>query len=332
MQLRYELANLLYKLKRFDEARKVAQDGIDEIIGNFKMILNLSIEHDDPTLIEVQLKILQAEIFVGMQEESLADICYINAKESLQRMLAKESGKQAVVIQIEISNVCVALGKLCERQLNELGRAGAFYSEAIQYNPENEQASILLSKIQRRQGNHAAAQNQLSGILEKNENSIEASLMMADILCEKSSFQSAFFHFRKILEKTPSNFEILADFINIAYRLDKLEEVPAYFENAKITSAKSKIDLGYHYCRGLYYRYTNSINEALKELVICRKDHCWGERALFNLIDIFLNPSNETIGGDALSSAIDNEESPNDLNADMDLSSAITADKLISVH
>ena len=78
-------------------------------------------------------------------------------------------------------------------------------------------------------------------------------------------------------------------------------------------------------------RYTNSINEALKELVICRKDNIWGERALLNLIDIFLNPGNETIGGEALSGTIDSNESSKDLIADMDLSSAITADKLISV-
>lgn len=73
------------------------------------------------------------------------------------------------------------------------------------------------------------------------------------------------------------------------------------------------------------------MNDALKEFVICRKDNIWGERALLNLIDIFLNPSSDTIGGEALNSAIDSDQSPNDLNADMDLSSSITADKLIAV-
>ena len=169
-------------------------------------------------------------------------------------MLSKESGKQALQLQLEIANICVDLGKLCEGQLQDLERAGACYSEAMQFHPEHPKAPILLAKLQVKQGNHSAAQIQLSGILEKDENSVDASLMMAELLCEKSSFQSAFFHYRKMLETKPSNFELLADFINIAYRLDKLDEVPAYFDKAKSQSAKSKINLGFHYCKGLYLR------------------------------------------------------------------------------
>ena len=247
------MASLFHKLKRFDEARKVAQEGIDGIIGNFKLF-QLIIEHEYPTVIEARLKVLQADIFASIQEGSLAESSYMNAKDTLQRILSKETGKQAIMIQTEIANVCIMLGKLCDNQLNELGRAGAYYSEAVQYHPENEKAAILLAKIQLKQGNYTAAQNQLSGILEKNEDSIEASLMMADLLSEKTSFQSAFYHFKNFLEKNPSNFDIMADFINIAYRLDKLEDVPNYFERAKLKSAKSRIDLGFHYCKGLYYR------------------------------------------------------------------------------
>lgn len=217
--------------------------------------MNSNLEHDYPTLLEAKIRILQAEISVALDQGSLADSAFTSAKDTLMRMLSKESGKQAVQLQVEIANVCVELGKLCEWHLRDLERAGACYSEALQFHPAHANAPLLLAKLQVKQGNHSAAQNQLSGILEKNENSVEASLMMAELLCEKSSFQSAFFHYRKMLETKPSNFEILADFINIAYRLDKLDEVPVYFDKAKMQSAKSKINLGFHYCKGLYLRY-----------------------------------------------------------------------------
>lgn len=70
----------------------------------------------------------------------------------------------------------------------------------------------------------------------------------------------------------------------------------------------------------------------MKQFVICRTDSVWGERALHQLIEIFLNPGDEIIGGEALVGAIDANESPNDLNANMDMTSVFTADKLIMVN
>lgn len=178
----------------------------------------------------------------------------MNAKDTLLRLLSSETGKQAEQLQIEISNICTDLGILAETHMKDLERAGTYYSEALQFNADNQKASLAFAKLQIKQGNHSAAQNQLANILEKKNNSVEASILMAELLCEKSSFQAAFFHYRQVLEKSPANFEFLANFIDLAYRLDKLDEAEPYFEYAQKASLKSKVNIGFHYCRGLFFR------------------------------------------------------------------------------
>lgn len=46
------------------------------------------------------------------------------------------------------------------------------------------------------------------------------------------------------------------------------------------------------------HRYQYSMNDALQCFNQARKDSEWGEKALFCMIDICLNPENETLGGE----------------------------------
>lgn len=64
----------------------------------------------------------------------------------------------------------------------------------------------------------------------------------------------------------------------------------------------------------------------MKEFLLCRRDKLWGERSLHQLIEIFLNPGNETIGGEALSPTVNG-----DSNTDQDSIGIMTADKFIKV-
>jgi len=43
-------------------------------------------------------------------------------------------------------------------------------------------------------------------------------------------------------------------------------------------------EAGLHYCRGLYYRYTNQFREAVEELNQARADGEWGEAAAINMV------------------------------------------------
>lgn len=66
---------------------------------------------------------------------------------------------------------------------------------------------------------------------------------------------------------------------------------------------------------------------ALREFNHCRRDPEWKEKAVYQMIEIFLNPENETLGGDAMDATdkIDAEKS------DTELLGVLTADKLLQV-
>jgi hypothetical protein len=45
-------------------------------------------------------------------------------------------------------------------------------------------------------------------------------------------------------------------------------------------------------------RYIGNPNSAIKFFNKARKDSEWGHRAMYNMIEICLNPDNETVGGE----------------------------------
>lgn len=47
-------------------------------------------------------------------------------------------------------------------------------------------------------------------------------------------------------------------------------------------------------------RYSGRAKEALQSFNIARRDADWGERAVENMINICLNPDQDTIGGEVL--------------------------------
>lgn len=52
---------------------------------------------------------------------------------------------------------------------------------------------------------------------------------------------------------------------------------------------------GLAFTKGLYHRYQGEPQQALKELNIARFDSFFGEAAITNMIEIYLNPVNEMI-------------------------------------
>ena len=55
-------------------------------------------------------------------------------------------------------------------------------------------------------------------------------------------------------------------------------------------------------------RYQNNATTALKHFNLARKDNRWGEEALYNMVEICLNPDSDIVGGETF-------ESPEDANS-----------------
>lgn len=66
-----------------------------------------------------------------------------------------------------------------------------------------------------------------------------------------------------------------------------------------------KPEAGYYYCSGLLYWRTGNFNSALRNFNAARRDPEWGQQAIYNMIEICLDPDDDN---NALSSEIFNDD------------------------
>ncbi|XP_051479134.1 tetratricopeptide repeat protein 21B isoform X2 [Apus apus] len=161
-----------------------------------------------------------------------------------------------------------------------------------------QQAMLELARLYLAQDDTDACQHQCSLLLKSDQDNEAATMMMADLMFRKQDYEQAVFHYQQLLERKPDNYATLSRLIDLLRRAGKLEEVPRFLLMAEKHSSRTKLEPGFHYCKGLYLWYTGEPNDALRQFNKARKDSDWGQNAVYNMIEICLNPDNETVGGE----------------------------------
>ncbi|KAI8811768.1 hypothetical protein BJ742DRAFT_866792 [Cladochytrium replicatum] len=295
----YKLALLQFKLKRLNEAESLLCNAIDQ-----------------PSI----------QTATGFPEKSTETLR--NARDLQLSILSK--GIRGQPAEEKAADICYELGQLHLISQGNKEKALALYNEAVQHYPSHKKAMLGLANLYALLGDTNSAQNQCANMLKMDIGNDDAILTLAYIMVQKGSFSSALFHYRQILEKNPNQYTALMYLIDMCRRTGKLEEAEKYLESTEKAALKAKMHPGYHFCRGTFFRYKNKINDALKEFNICRHDSDWGELALNHMIEIFLNPANDVIGGEALTSVTEGHSSSLD-KEDSELLSVLLVNKLIQV-
>ena len=109
-------------------------------------------------------------------------------------------------------------------------------------------------------------------------------------------------HLIHFIERRATNFPALARLVEVMRRTGTLSDATFYLEKAEQEVLQPNTDPGYTFCKGLYEWYTGNPNNALKLFNKSRKDPEWGQKAIYNMIEICLNPDNDTIGGETFES------------------------------
>ncbi|XP_016148131.1 tetratricopeptide repeat protein 21B-like [Sinocyclocheilus grahami] len=195
------------------------------------------------------------------------------------------------------AEICAEIAKHCSSQRG-YERAVKFYKEALVYCESDSKVMLELAQLYLTLDDVEACQQQCSAILKNDPVNESATLMMADLMFRKQDYEQAVFHFQQLLERKPDNYPTLSRLIDLLRRAGKLEEVPRFLEMAEKHSSRAKFEPGYNYCKGLYLWYTGEPNDGLRHFNKARKDNDWGQNAVYNMIEICLNPDNETIGGE----------------------------------
>ncbi|NWY76297.1 TT21B protein, partial [Erithacus rubecula] len=286
----YDLAELLMKLKQYEQAEKVLQQALDhEPVNELSSLME-----------DVRYQVLLAKIYSKMEKIDKAIVSLQQARELQGRVLKRAQVEQldAVPAQKQLAaEICAEIAKHSTAQRN-YEKAIKFYKEALVHCETNNKAMLELARLYLAQDDTDACQHQCSLLLKMDQDNEAATVMMADLMFRKQDYEQAVFHFQQLLERKPDNYATLSRLIDLLRRAGKLEEVPRFLSMAEKHSSRTKLEPGFHYCKGLYLWYTGEPNDALRHFNKARKDSDWGQNAVYNMIEICLNPDNETVGGE----------------------------------
>uniref|UniRef100_A0A8D0L119 Tetratricopeptide repeat domain 21B n=1 Tax=Sphenodon punctatus TaxID=8508 RepID=A0A8D0L119_SPHPU len=288
--LSYDLAELLVKLRQYEKAEKVLQQDLDhEPVNELSSLME-----------DARYQVLLAKNYSKMEKTAEAINSLQQARELQARVLKHVQIEQldAVPAQKQLAaEICAEIAKHSTAQRN-YEKAIKFYKEALVHCEINNKVMLELARLYLAQDNTDACQRQCALLLKNDQDNEAATMMMADLMFRKQDYEQAVFHFQQLLDRKPDNYATLSRLIDLLRRAGKLEEVPRFLVMAEKNSSRAKFEPGFHFCKGLYLWYTGEPNDALRHFNKARKDSDWGQNAVYNMIEICLNPDNETVGGE----------------------------------
>ncbi|KXJ11499.1 tetratricopeptide repeat protein 21B [Exaiptasia diaphana] len=317
--LRYDLAELYLKLRSLDKAEKVIKAALEQEKAS-----------DLPSLMaEARLLALLAQVYQksNSMEQTLNTL--IQAKDLQTRVLKRVAVEQPDAVQAQkllAAKICSEMAELSTTS-REYDKAIKYYKEALAYDDTHKASMLALAKLYLTVDDLDACQQQCVSLLKMDPGNDSATVMMADLMFRKNEYDSATYHFQQLLDRKPGHYAALARLIDLLRRAGKLDECPKYIEQAEKSVPRAAMDSGLNYCKGLYEWYTLNPTGALKHFNLSRKDSDWGETAVYNMVEICLNPDNETLGGETFE-AMDMESSPSE-KQDSEIMAVRTAERLL---
>ncbi|KAM8933514.1 LOW QUALITY PROTEIN: tetratricopeptide repeat protein 21B [Pelodytes ibericus] len=288
--LHYDLAELLLKLKQYEKAEKVLHQALDH-----EPVNDLSSLMDDS-----RYYVMLAKIYSKMEKTEEAFISLQRAREMQARVLKRAQVEQPDAVPLQKSlaaEICAEIAKHSTAQ-RDYEKAIKLYKEALVYCETDSKVMLELAHLYLAQGNTDSCQQQCALLLQNDQENEAATMMMADLMFRKQDYEQAVCHFQQLLERKPDNYATLSRLIDLLRRAGKLEEIPKFLDLAEEHCSRAKLEPGFHYCKGLYLWITGVPNDALCHFNKARKDSDWGQNAIYNMIEICLNPDNETVGGE----------------------------------
>ncbi|XP_060575597.1 tetratricopeptide repeat protein 21B-like isoform X3 [Ruditapes philippinarum] len=321
--LRYDLAELLLKLRQYDKAEKVLKVALEEEQNGE---LDIMMDH-------TKYMVLLAKVYEKSDRLEDAMLSLTKAREMQARVLKRVQLEQpdAVTAQKQLAaDICCQMAVHTNNQ-RDYDKAITYYKEALVYNENDGKIMLDVAGLYLATGDLDACQHQLMTLLKNDKENDSATIMLADLMFRKNEYDSAMFHFQQLLQYKADNYEALSRLVDLMRRAGKLEEVPKFLELAENASPRAKVEAGFNYCKGLFEWYTGNPTSALKLFNMARKDSDWGNLATYNMVEICLNPDNDTIGGEAFESVEGDSNSTSESRekADSEQMAVRTAEKLL---
>ncbi|KAI9090531.1 hypothetical protein DFS34DRAFT_653976 [Phlyctochytrium arcticum] len=316
--LRHDLSKLYVRLKRFEDAERILLEDLSysrsEDISGMK--------HN------VSCYMLLAQTYGNLQRHDKAVQALEQARNIQSQIVSKEAlSDTQTAAAAKLAQIIYETAEMFRNGLKDSVKAQSLYLQAIQHDGTHLKCVLALCDNFIRQHDLSSAQQYCGQLLRQEVVPEEAHLLMSEILHQRNEYLDAIQALKPLVERQPCSYKALAKTIDIHRRNGKLDDISKLITKMEDQSSKSSLHAGFHFCKGLQYRYLNNPNDALREFNFCRRDGEWGQLALYHMIEIFLNPDNETIGGEALESTTD--ASTGNKKGDSEILAVLTVDKLL---
>lgn len=290
--LKLDLAELYLKLKQFKEAEEVLLQEIRNTVN----------DGDDIAVLQLRTKqmLLLARVHekAGYLQASLNTLK--DARDNQYRLQKRTVLEQNLGNHEQsrlLSKICVLMAEQ-SISLRDNVQAIHHYKEALRFSPQDLTIMAALARLHMQINEMDQCQRICAQILEQETTDPSeheaASVMMADLSFRKMDFDNAAYHFSQLLLSRPLYWTALARLIEVMRRSGTLSDVLPFLQRAEQTSNQSLEHVaGLNYCKGMYEWYTGNPNNALRLFNNARHDAEWGPQAIFNMIEICLNPDGD---------------------------------------
>ncbi|CAD6197804.1 unnamed protein product [Caenorhabditis auriculariae] len=297
-KMREKLAELLLKLGSLDKCEKV-----------LKQPLDLDPDPADLTVLpsHIQLLELLSKVHQARKQWNEASDCLDRAKRLQLRLMTKSETNTNFNVKREVARILCLMAEL-QTRTKDITRAVELYKQATTFHEGDIKSNLALAHIYMSQNRLQLCNQQCNIVLAIERDNDEATLMMADLLYLKNEGDQAIVHFTQLLTRNPNHYHALARVIELSWRGGDAENAEKFLMKAVEANPRATVDAGYNYCKGLHEWFTGDPNGALQAFNRARRDLTWGEKAIYNMIEICLNPDNEIIGGEVLESSEDKPE------------------------
>uniref|UniRef100_A0AAF5DE29 Phosphatidylinositol-4,5-bisphosphate 4-phosphatase n=1 Tax=Strongyloides stercoralis TaxID=6248 RepID=A0AAF5DE29_STRER len=283
-------AELLLKMENYDKCEKVLKDGFDSYYNT----------NDISTLkdhISYYMMLSRLHLETNNWEEAVNNLA--EAKQLQSEIISKASGEGYNIQEeyLKASNICSKIAELYNSK-REYSKAAEMYKEAVAMNGQDIKSMIALARIYMTTGRFQQCHTQCQAILARDRYNDDATLMMADLQYQNNKPSEALIHYTQLLDRNPTQYHALARCIELCKRTGDIDQAEKYLKSVVDINPRATMDCGYNYCKGLNEWYSGEPNAALQAFNRAKRDIEWRESAIYNIIDICLNPDNEIIGGE----------------------------------
>ncbi|XP_078085798.1 tetratricopeptide repeat protein 21B [Mustelus asterias] len=320
----HDLAELLLKLRLFEKAKKVLRKALEH---DFKNDL-VSMMND------VKYLMLLAKICKMTNEVEEALTALSKAYDLQGRLLKRLMLEQTDIIPAQkqlAASVCDEIAHIYVDK-RDYDKAIHYYKEGLGFLENDPKLMIELAQLYLAKGDSDVCEHLCIKLLKNVQNNNDVNMMMADLMFKKQEYERAIFYCRQLLQRSPDNFLVLSKLMKLLRKTGRLDKAPGFLEQAERRSARTAMEPGFNYCKGLYLWYTGQPNEALRHFNKARRDSDWGQSSIYNMIQICLNPDNEILGSNLFETLDEDLSEESSEKKETDQLAVRTAEKLLKEY